>query len=162
MVVWIFVMQRFKEIFEWLGNSGRWRRESIKWQLVALESSNVKVLDVDTRHDARIETRKMIKTVSSCIINYHNLWLMLTGLRHWRSEKITKRYSKIKERQKTEPHSHHQRPGFTDVRWKVSPELTPLIPEGCYISGAVGVARLSSWVPTRGKAKNWVKNWRKI
>ena len=27
-------------------------------------SSNIKVLDVETRHDARVETRKMIKTVS--------------------------------------------------------------------------------------------------
>ena len=37
---------------------------SINRQLVALESSNIKVLDVDTRHDARVETRKIIKTVS--------------------------------------------------------------------------------------------------
>ena len=31
---------------------------------MALKSSNIKVLDVETRHDARVETRKMIKTVS--------------------------------------------------------------------------------------------------
>ena len=31
---------------------------------MALESSNIKVLEVETRHDARVETRKMIKTVS--------------------------------------------------------------------------------------------------